>query len=80
MFRVVVFTPVILAVFDKFEPPLRHWYVRFVPADVATVNETGAPAQTVWLAGWVEITGAVLTVNVAALDVTGELQPLTITS
>jgi hypothetical protein len=64
-----------------FAPSLRHWYVNVPePVAVETENVVDEPAHTVLLAGLAVICGAVLTVNVAAEEVTaphGEI-PLTI--
>jgi hypothetical protein len=45
-----------------------------------TEKVTDSPTNFVWLSGWVEIEGAVLTVRVAGADVTDPHELLTTTS
>ena len=56
-----------------FTPPFCHWYVGVGLPLAVTENDTAAPGATVWLAGCVEIVGAlvaVLTVRLAVAEVT----------
>jgi len=56
--------------FVQLEPPLIetcHCTDGVGLPDAAAVNEAGAPAVTLWLVGFVVTTGALWTVNVAAL-------------
>jgi hypothetical protein len=54
-----------------FTPPLRHWKVKSVPV-AATEKFTESPTFLVAPEGWPVIVGGLLTVSVAAREVTGE--------